>query len=93
MQIKAVKEQLYNKRSRSTLETIKIRFSRGEQAAVHIPETYQKAHEGNILNLAFHGRVGIETGLQRTVRRADTESRDFNMVPWFMQWIFRIVKT
>lgn len=88
MQIKAVKEQLYNKRSRSTLETIqevsKLQFT---------SQRHIKALEGNILNLAFHRRVGIETGLQRTVRRADTESRDFNMVPWFRQWIFRIVKT
>lgn len=41
----------------------------------------------------FHSRPGIETRLPRTLERADTESRDFKMVPWFMQWIFRKVKT
>lgn len=33
----------------------------------------------------FHRRPGIETRLPRTLERADTESRDFKMVPWFMQ--------
>jgi hypothetical protein len=47
--------------------------------------------EENILNLVFHRRPGIETRLPRTLERA--ESRDFKMVPWFMQRIFRKVKT